>query len=141
MFYAIFQPCWVVYGGQFPQLNGLCVIVRLVFYFVFNNLFSHITMVAACCMRRDSTRVLNAVNTDAPCRRHITRHEFTNLSYYPDTRPTSPDVILLMISVWRGNNQYQLLAPLVWRGRGPNPRHPDYEANVLSSRPLSLSYS
>ena len=28
-----------------------------------------------------------------------------------------------------------IITPLVWRGRGSNPRHPDYEANTLSIRP------
>ena len=32
----------------------------------FQQSFSHIMTVAACCMRHDSARVLNAVNTDAP---------------------------------------------------------------------------
>ena len=32
--------------------------------------FSHITTVTACCMGRDSARVLSAANTAASCRRH-----------------------------------------------------------------------
>ena len=39
----------------------------------FQQYFGHITTVTACCMRRDSVRVLSAANTDAPCRRHKTR--------------------------------------------------------------------
>ena len=39
----------------------------------FQQSFSHITTVASCCMRRDSTQVLSAANTDALCRRQKTR--------------------------------------------------------------------
>ena len=38
----------------------------------FQQSFSRITMVAACCMRRASARVLGAANTDAPSLRHKT---------------------------------------------------------------------
>ena len=34
---------------------------------------SHITTVAACCMRRVSARVLSATDTNAPCRQHETQ--------------------------------------------------------------------
>ena len=43
--------------------------------------FCHITTVAACCMRRDSARVLSAANTDTPCHTHNTRvHNLITLS-------------------------------------------------------------
>ena len=52
----------------------------------FQQSLSHITTVAVCCMGRDSARVLRAANDDAVCRRH-------------KTGPTSPGLILLMLSV------------------------------------------
>ena len=61
----------------------------------FQQSFSHITTVAACCMRRDIPCVLSAANTDAPCQ----RHKYTNQSQYPETGPTSPGCILLMLRV------------------------------------------
>ena len=42
-----------------------------------------------------------------------TRHDYTTQSDYPGTGPTSLGVILLM-SIKRGNNQYQLKLP--WFG-------------------------
>ena len=43
----------------------VCVCVYVAF-----SKFSHMTRVAACCMRRDSARGLSAANTDVLCRRH-----------------------------------------------------------------------
>ena len=45
-----------------------CVVLRR-----FQQSLCHITIVAACGIRRDSARVLCAANTDAPCHRHKTR--------------------------------------------------------------------
>jgi len=39
----------------------------------FQQSFSHITTVAACCMRHDSTLVLSAANTDLQCLKHKTQ--------------------------------------------------------------------
>jgi len=50
-----------------------------------------------------------------------TSHEYTTQSHYPDTEPTSPGVILLMLSVKRGNNQYQFLH--LWLGAAGAPTH------------------
>ena len=44
---------------------------------------SHITTVGACCIRRDSARVLSASSTDAQCRVHKTRHWANQSLIYP----------------------------------------------------------
>ena len=64
----------------------------------FQQYFSDITTVAACCMRRDSARVLSAANA-LMHRSTDTRHECTTQLHYPDTGPTSPYFILLMLIV------------------------------------------
>ena len=63
-------------GCKCFSLFNLCVI-RVLCHF--QQSFSHITMVTACCMRHDSALVLKVVNTDALCRRHKTR------AYHPVT--------------------------------------------------------
>ena len=58
------------------------VCVWLVFYVAFNN-FSVISGLAACCTRNDSSWVLSAINTNAPCRSHKTRvHHPVTLSWH-----------------------------------------------------------
>ena len=63
-----------------------------------------------------------------------TRHECTTQSHYPDTGPSSPDVIRLMLSVYWGNNQY-IFNVFGLRSRCANPRPLGYDANALSTRP------
>ena len=108
----------------------------------FQQYFSHIPTVAACCMSRDSAWVLHAANTDAPCRRHkIRMHHPVTSSWQPVRDNQSCFFNLLMLSIKRGNNQYQFVNAfdLARPGPGPKPRHPDYEANALSTRPRSRS--
>ena len=66
----------------------------------FQQTFSHITTMAACCLRRDGARGFSAAITDAPCR----RHKYTTQSHYADTGSNSPGFILLMMSVYLENN-------------------------------------
>ena len=106
----------------------------------FQQSFSHITTVAACCMRRDSARVLSPANTDATCCRHKTRvphpvtlswHRVNQSWLYPLNAERLARKQLHVVP---------MLTPLVWRGRGPNPRPTDYEANAISTRPGSRSF-
>ena len=65
---------------------------------------------------------LMAANTDAPCRRHKTRMHHPVTCY-----PRNAECLARKQPV-------PILTPLVWRGRGPSPRPPNYEANALTPR-------
>ena len=56
--------CFTLRNNLFLQL-WRCVISVLR---LFQQSFSHITMVATCCIRHDNARLLSAASTDAPCR-------------------------------------------------------------------------
>ena len=62
----------MVLGGteKCGQIKCMCVYVIHVLCHFQVLLSRHIMMLPACCMRRDSARILSAANTDAPCRRH-----------------------------------------------------------------------
>ena len=75
---------------------------------------------------------------NAPCCRHKIR--YTTQSYYPGTGSTSPGSILLMLSVWQGNNTYHFNAfgmarpgfePTIFRLRGGRSYH--YATAAVSS--------
>jgi len=95
--------------------------------------FIHMTMVAACCTRCDSSCILSAANTDALCHRHKARsHHQVRLSCHWANQswlyPLNAECIAKKQPV-------PILTPLVWHGWGLNPRSPNYEANTLSTRP------
>ena len=101
----------------------------------FQQSFSHITPVAACCMRRNSARGLSATNTDGPWRRHKTWvHQPVTLSWH---RANQSWFYTLNAERLARKQPVPMFTPLVWRGRDPNPQPPDYEANALSTWPRS----
>jgi len=62
---------WQQIKRYYPYFNWtMCVLYVIGVLCHFQQSFSHITMVAAFCMRQDSSQVLSAFNTDAPCCRH-----------------------------------------------------------------------
>ena len=70
----------------------VCVCVCVCVYVA----FSHITTVAACCMRRHLQRSGFKCYQTLMYRVADTIHDYTIQSHHPDTGPTSPGVILLM---------------------------------------------
>ena len=50
--------------------------------------------------------VLSAANTEKTYLRHRT-NKYRSQSHYSDTRPTSPDFILLLLNVWRGKSKHR----------------------------------
>jgi len=106
-------------------VSEICVLRR------FQQFFSYIMTVAACCMRSDSARVLNAANTDAPCHRDKTlvHHQVTlfwqwvNQSWvYPlnvESLTWKQPVPLLMSLVWRSHG----LKPTIFRLRSECSNH------------------
>ena len=98
----------------------------------FQQSFSYITTVAACCIRRDSTRILNAANTDAPCCRHKTQmHHPVNLFWH---RAYQSCLYLPNAERLARKQPEPVLTILVRRGRRSNPRPPDCKANAFTYR-------
>jgi len=82
---------------------------------------------------RHALGFLSAANTDAPCRRHKTRiHHPVTLSWH---RANQSWCYPLNAERLARKQPVPIFTPLVWCGRGSNPRPPDYEANALFTRP------
>ena len=80
----------------------------------FQQSFSHIATVAACCIRRESARILSAANTDAPYRRHntsprLSRHRANQSWFHP-----------LNAERLARKQPVPIVTPLVMRGQGSN---------------------
>ena len=100
----------------------------LVFYVAFNNLSVISRRWLLVAWDAIYSRVLSAANTDAPCRRHKTRlHHPVTLSWH---RANQSWFYPLNAERLARKQPVPIFTPLVWCGRGSNPRPPDYETNA-----------
>ena len=101
----------------------------------FQQSFSHIMTVAACCGKRDGARVLSAANTGAQWGRHEPRvHQPVTLS---GQQANQPWCYPLNTALLARKQPGLFLTPLGGCGCGIEP--PDLERNALTIRPAQLS--
>ena len=111
----------------------MCVCVWLVFYVIFNNLSVISRRWLLVAWDAICSRVLSAVITDAPCRRHKTQiHHPVTLSWH---RANQSWFYPLIAERLARKQPVSIFTSLVWCVRGSNLWPPDSEANALSTRP------
>ena len=65
---------------------------------------------------------------------------YSTQSHYPDTEPTSPCPIWIMLSTWLGSDKYQFSKSLVWLDQGSNSRSPAHQASPLPIRIVTSGF-